>query len=232
MVPHAGISSDQDRGYFTPKLTPNPAKRLGLFIMDTFEAKPHILFILAALTGFLLGLCAGVIAWLAGWGAPWAWFIASWVFSTAVTWLALLGRVLRVAEAVLGVDLDRDGVIGDPNRIRLQPAEVSPTTRIDLIDERDGYQVQRAELPIDPERLALVSYQVQHGAPFSHGLAGAGKPLSRSQYESLRDYMLSRSWLTWRNPYSPKDGLELTLAGRSVVRHYASMIEDLPRLEG
>ena len=108
-----------------------------------------------------------------------------------------------------------------------RPSKVYPTTtriQITASDPAGQFSAGRfADLPISQDDLAKVSQRLIHGASFSHaGLAGPGRPLSRSQYEVLRDAMISRNLCYWINPASHAQGCNLTHAGQSVLKHFTS----------
>ena len=68
--------------------------------------------------------------------------------------------------------------------------------------------------------------RVNAGVGFSHaGLAGPHKPLSRSEFEALRDEFVARGLAVWRNPEAHGQGLELTAAGRGMCRKFAELPE-------
>jgi len=68
-----------------------------------------------------------------------------------------------------------------------------------------------------------VAIKYQACGHFSHAsMAGPGKPLSRSEFESLRDAMIARGLAYWVNEHSTNQGCRLTHAGQAVMRGLAS----------
>ena len=97
------------------------------------------------------------------------------------------------------------------------------TTKIQIVGDASSFQAGRwLDLPCSVQDLAQIAKRLQAGASFSHaGLAGRYRPISRSQYEALRDVMLQRGLLYWINPAAHSQGVELTRAGRAVIRHFS-----------
>ena len=168
----------------------------------------------AMISGIFLGLAAGVL-----WRDIWA-FVIAWALVQAGCWLILLGRWLGAVgrvERLLGIDLNNDGYIGDP-----EPYEPEPV-RIELIQD-SGRRCQFVDLPVSENQLIQLATGIQSGASFSEGqFTGSGAPFSRSEFRSLRDIFLRRDWLAWRNERSKNQGLEFTRAGSAVMRYYASL---------
>lgn len=84
----------------------------------------------------------------------------------------------------------------------------------DYLDLPEGFSV---ELMADVCQRLLRS-----GASFSMGyLSGNGKPLSRSEFELLRDLFIGRGLAVWNNARSKNQGVTLTAPGRAVVKRFA-----------
>lgn len=78
-------------------------------------------------------------------------------------------------------------------------------------------------LPVSPEKLAMVADIYFATGDFTHAaMAGKGKPLSRSNYESLRTEMLRRGLAYKVNPEAENSTVALTLAGITVLRRYTA----------
>lgn len=195
---------------------------------DLNQFKPAIVFplILAALTGS----GSALLAWVIGVWLEWT-RIPLIMVTTAVlvflwTWIWLMRKRLGWIEQLLGIDLNRDGVIGHPSG--------SEPVRVEIIDNQPGGYLRGdfLDLDIDRERLAMLGLLLDRGATFSHAsLAGAGKILSRSEYETLREAWLMAGLVRWVNDRSRNQGLELTGKGRALARGFASMTNDIPTLD-
>ena len=110
---------------------------------------------------------------------------------------------------------------------RFTPSKVYPTTtriQITASDPAGQYSAGRfADLPISIETMRQVAKRINAGASFSHaGLAGPGRPLSRAEFEVLRDEFIARGLAYWRDPGSHSQGCNLTHAGQSVLKHFAA----------
>jgi hypothetical protein len=189
--------------------------------MDNRDLTTDVLIpaVQAGITGVILGMSAGVIAYLAHWEHPGAFLLGGWVVFTAIGWLVFVGRAWRLVERVLGAD-PAPGFIAHTDA----PQQM---TQVELLGDQGGDYLK---IPLDTMRLIAIAYQLEHGASFSHALSGPGRPISRGEYERLRDYFLARGLARWVSPGSRKDGLELSRGGQSLVRYYASMVDDPPTL--
>jgi len=78
-------------------------------------------------------------------------------------------------------------------------------------------------LPIGQKQAGRVFYLLTVGRDLSlASLAGPGKPLSRSEFEALRDELISRGLAAWKNPNYHNQGATLTAAGRAVCKKFAA----------
>jgi hypothetical protein len=188
--------------------------------LHSFTAGVALPGLQAVITGGLLGLAAGMVAGLAGWSRPWAWGLGSWAVVQACTWSALLWRWLDLTkplERVIGLDLDNDGYIGDPEE--LPP----PNVRIELVSP-DKRQTVISHLPCTQAQLVTLSTGLLAGQPFSESeWTGAGRPFSRREFRDLREEMLKRGMLAWRNEQAPSQGMIFTAAGLAAIRYFASL---------
>lgn len=189
----------------------------------TFESEVLIPAVQTFLTGIILGTGAALLAWLAGSEKYLEWGIAVWAATMIISWLMLLGRSWRLIERVLGVDLNNDGIIGEPE---LEPP--LPKVRV-IVDQIDGHAGEFIDLTLEPERLVGVSRSLMEGSTFSHSsLAGPGRPLTRAEYEQLRDEFLRRGLIRWYDDRAHNQGLRLTAKGQALTRHFAQMAPPLP----
>ena len=178
-------------------------------------ALPFGLALGAGLTTFI---AVGLIAWGMRWHVKWAMIAAGVVmFLVMVWWLYWLAKddLLWTIEQVWGADINRDGVIGRP-----QPSE---PWRIILEDDR-GSQVW---LNFDTEELRLkaatVAKLVLNGTSFSEAaLTGSNRPLTRTEFYTLRDLFMFHGLLEWKDPESRTLGTKWTAPGRSMIRALAS----------
>lgn len=97
--------------------------------------------------------------------------------------------------------------------------------QIELRDDSDGLSVRWLDLPegITMEQLIDTGkLLVKNGMNFSHTLSGNGKPLTRKQFEALRDLCLNNNLAQWRNNRAHNQGVELLPPGKSLFRQLAT----------
>jgi hypothetical protein len=125
-------------------------------------------------------------------------------------------RLLWAAEAALGVDLDDDQVVGEP-----EPQDV---LRVELLDRNGGnrHRLRYIDLPGTPEQLATLARGLLNGKGTGQAQwTGAVGPFTRSEYEAIRAAMIERGLAAWTNPDHHNQGWDLTAAGRAIMRRIA-----------
>ena len=151
------------------------------------------------------GLFAFVLA-----AVLWSWSVA-----------ALVGAGVAMA-AWLVFQLPDKKILQRVAESKVYPVE---TTRIEITasDPAGQFSAGRwADLNLSREDLQVLAKRINAGASFSHaGLAGPGRPLTRSQYETLRDEFIARGLAYWRSPAAHAQGVELTRAGRAVMEYFS-----------
>lgn len=136
----------------------------------------------------------------------------------ALAWLVLLidhRSALWNIERVIGADLNRDGFTGPP--------EPPPTTRVEIIEPkpRSHHEIY-LQFDLDPGVLSQFARAAIGGQSLSEASwCGTGNPLSRAQYNHLRDTLITRGLARWRNPAHPRLGWEPTAKGCAVLRELA-----------
>ena len=167
------------------------------------------------ITGLLAGVLLFALGALFAWDSPGALAAIGGISISLLVWWVSV----RQAWRVLGGDLGQVVEIIEPERVRLQ------------LNHQDGQGADWLDLPVELPRMIAISERVLDGGSFSHAsLAGPGRPLSRSEYETLRDVFLARGLASWINPEAHSQGLRLSGKGRAVARGFASMAADLPQL--
>lgn len=173
----------------------------------------------ALITAVLTGFAAGALAaWV---GAPyWGVGFTAAALAALASWLSYRARWAFVMERILGVDLNQDGVIGQPEP-EPPPARAEPV-RIEIIQE-GGRAGDFIELPARPEQLRMLADGLQGGRAFSQSVwTGNSGIFTRSEFEALRAELLRRGLAKWRKEGAPGQGIELTPPGRAVMRRFAS----------
>jgi hypothetical protein len=174
-----------------------------------------VIFLVSALTGLILGLSTLVLTSLARVERPWVYGAGVLVITTSITWLILIRRGIRILEAVLDIDIDQDGWIGNP--------------RIVIMDQRDE-SIQQGwilhELPGGEGKFAELSSGVMNGTPLAERYwTGSRGPYSLTEFRDLRDYLLLRGLLSWQNEFDHRQGLVIKPQGRALIRHYAEYMQ-------
>lgn len=161
----------------------------------------------------LQALITGVVAFLVGIGLclalGWAIRIAlgAGVAITALAWMWLLmdhRRLLRRIKRIVNVDLDRNGYVGEPGeRIRLE------------VSDPEERSISFLDLPLGEERLRSMARLALAGRL---GVRDMRSVMTDTEWARARDELLRAGLVRWRNPREPKLGLELTGAGRAVMK--------------
>jgi hypothetical protein len=183
---------------------------------DTIEGALLIPILQSCMSGTLAGALGGSAATVYGWDDPAAWAVLGGIVTALLTWIIYRGEWRHALNVVLGVT---------------QPDETQPTveypqvTRIEVIsqDPQGAFMAGVwCDIDLPPEQVSQAARRVRDTGSFSHAtLAGPGRPLTRSEYETLRDAFISRGLVTWINPGAHAQGLTLTAAGRAAVRRLA-----------
>jgi hypothetical protein len=162
--------------------------------------------------GFTVLLGAALVCWGLKVPAAGALVAGGLTMSTCALfafWRIWEDRIYQGIETIIGHDLDGDGFVGQPPR----------TVSIE-ISNPDNNNLQYLQIPETLfEKLPMIAHLLRAGKPFSEGaMCGTGRPLSRSEFHSLRDVLFDRGLATWRNPEYPTRGVILTARGKSVMR--------------
>ena len=163
----------------------------------------------AVITAILSGLVAGALAAWLGWPFWGIGFTAAAVAALA-SWLQYRARWAFVLERVLGVDLNHDGFVGEPYA---EPARVEPLRVI--VEEDQGRHVEFIDLPY-PEKLPQLAAGLLAGHTFAQ--ESFNHILKRDKFNTVRDEMIRRGLARWKVPGAPTQGVELTPAGRAVMK--------------
>lgn len=161
---------------------------------------------------------AGAVALYAEWNRPGHVALLGGALAGAWWWLSSLAWWRRLAFPELQVQPVDDNQAVDP--IDTPPVVVQLTSE-------DGRHVQLGYLEgVNNYQLAALAEGLLTGQTFSESTwTGAGRPFSKAQFHHVRREFMKRQWCAWRNPGAPAQGIQLTAAGRAVMRSFAS---DLP----
>ena len=103
-----------------------------------------------------------------------------------------------------------------------------------LILKREDRPNHQAYLPIAQElrrKLPAVAHRIMNGTPFSESaMTGTGRPLTRSEFQMLRDIFLQQQLCAWKDPEHHTLGVRFTGYGRSFLRQEAERSTTPPRI--
>jgi len=178
----------------------------------------------ATITGLVIAIPVLVILLKNRVTDAWYWAAGVWALIQAITWIInqMHWFSLTNIEKLTGIDLNKDGVIGDGKGM---PGESVRTIKINLHEISEGgyVSVTTARFPVDEESMAILAAGLLNGIPFAERYwIGAGKIFSQAQFRDIRSEMLKRGILELANPKSPQQGYQLTRAGRACMRDLAS----------
>lgn len=169
----------------------------------------------AVITGvFFAGVVGGAVL-LSGYGKLGTYLLLGGFGCAFTAWIFLIHHWLKVIE-------HREGIEPEPEPVELvEPGEEPSSVRIELIQNSDGaWRGSFVNLPVSPEKLRLVASALSQGGSLSeNSWCGSGRPFTKRQYHALRQELIERGWLQWRNPNAPAQGLEPSLVGRRVFSY-------------
>lgn len=155
---------------------------------------------------------------MAIWG--WPWWVPPAVFAAvlAVAWFRLLSDSRALLRTIERVESRQE------TRQELTAASV----RLEIHEDR-GRHIQFGHLPADLPTLQTLARGLQGGRPFSFGeWTGSGRLLTRSQFEDIRDWLLSAGYVAWQDEQHRRLGVEFTGRGRALLRALAERSSALP----
>lgn len=211
---------------YTPAIPPTPSRAY----LHTVQAGAWLPFLQATITALVLGIAAASLAFVLNARHPLTWAFIAGGPAWAATWLFLQRHWLRLTamERWTGIDLNRDGVIGEP-----APApEVH--VRLSQIKENGHYQESRFSLPARYDQLrALARGVLRENRPFTHrAWSGPGAPFSDGEFRALRAEMLKRGLIAPASGRDARQGFVLTAVGRRVLERFlespSPTLEDEP----
>lgn len=200
---------------------PPPASYSDRQFLHTYQSAAWVPLVQSTVNALMGSVLTGVALYLFGvslydYPKP---MLLVFALTWAGSWLYLQRRWfnLTALESRLRMDLNGDGAIGKPT----PKSEKEPTViRIQEVKGNGHFQEKRASLPVTEEELIL----------FADGVIHRGRPISR------------RAWTPKRNGFSDDEyrtfqaamirfgiieqvgaGFELTRAGVSVMKYYASL---------
>ena len=179
-----------------------------LFILSSYKTGALLPALQSLLTGVIVAL---VVLALSGESRV---ALLSGGIVAGVAWLFLLSRWLVERQAVFYA------LAPEPVIINEAPEKPEPT----VIHIHEGNETRILVLNVEPEKLRALAYGLERGVPLAEKeWCGSGKTFSVSQFRELRNELLSRKLLRWRNESSPAQGVELSPGGRAFIRYCLSI---------
>jgi hypothetical protein len=182
----------------------------------SFETAVVVPTLQALVSGALVGATGGLAAGMVHWdNALWVWGLTT--FGTAsVLWLAMLDRWQKIQweREFWRPEAPQAQVVQQTNNVE----------RISVDVRQDNRTTTILHLNVSAERLAEVAKLVLNGRPFvERSFCGSNGLLSQTQFREMRDELIQRGLLTWRNPESPQQGTIFEPSGYALMRRLAGV---------
>ena len=197
-----------------PTVAPGTSLRRDVPIRSpSVAADVGVPFLLALASATVTFAAVGIVAIALRWsvGVPavaaalalflvWFWRLMKWE------------SLLWATERITGIDLDRDGAVGEPGRRTVQLEIVRP-------DQPGMFQYLNMPEELFAKLPEVANRLINSGTPFSQSaMTGKGRPLSRNEFNELRDLLVARGAAQWRDEDNPTRGVDLTPYGKAVMR--------------
>ena len=210
--------TDKMEGVFVPLKRESPAGRQHL---HTLTAGAWLPFMQSVITGFIAGLVTLVLAWLFRARSIWTWGGVTGVLAWGLTWYQHQRHwfSLTALEQATGLDLNRDGVIGDPRQV---PPERIITVRMEEVNSDGAWHQQRFDLPATETQMEelAVGILLQHRTFTHREWTGSAAPFSDAEFRDLRRELVKRELIRLTSDKDPRQGFKLTLAGRKMLEQF------------
>lgn len=146
------------------------------------------------------------------------------IFIGVVVWLWMWWKLQLHWFALTAVNMMQDfmddGQLNNSNQPEVTE-EAPKVIRIQLIKE-NGHIGETIDLPADRESLGTLARGLLNGMPFSERFwTGRGKPFSTNTFRALKDAMMKRGLCEYISESDPRQGIQLTDAGRAVMETFA-----------
>lgn len=184
--------------------------------LHTYQAGALLPGLQAFLSGVFFSLVVLGVSLLAGEKQAGIFLLVGGSSCAFLVWLVLLRHWLRLVDFQAGFQ-------PAPKVQVIEPAEHQSSVSIRLFEEQNTYwRGDFLELPATHQQLRLLASGVVSGSSLAENAwCGANKPFSKAQFQELRQALLERGWLQWRNQKAPAQGCEVTHVGRRVFSYLA-----------
>jgi hypothetical protein len=171
----------------------------------------------AGITGFLIAVALTVVVGITRLSLPvhkFELFAGIWAVATLVAWLMFRQRWQHVIETVLGVDINRDGHIGDPPEPEIIEVHVT---------EEEGRHLSNFDLPYQ-DRLTDLARGILKGKPFTEEqwTPRHKNGFSKPEFVELRKQFIAREMAAWKDEAAHDQGVVFTRKGMAILRALAA----------
>ena len=176
--------------------------------LHSLQSAVYVPFLQSAASGLFIAVAVCGVAVLLHWRISVA-LLAAAGLGASVCWVFLLWHWLKLTTPTPPVQLVEDWQ-------ETPQAETYPVIRVEVKRENT---LTFIDLPVSDTQLSRLAAGVLDGAPLAESQwCGRGRPFSRGQFAQLRQELLTRGLAVWRNDAAPAQGVELTAAGRAVLK--------------
>lgn len=176
----------------------------------------------ALVTGILVWIITALVFYKQG---AQDWYFWATIFAVLVIFgqwlfgLAIWQRLIRLVELHAQVDIDQDGMVGEPAITQTAPTSV----RVEFTESSGGGFGSTAfiDLPY-PDRLPALASGLISGRGFTVANwvgQSRGRLFTPGEFVELRGIFLDHKWIAPNNPHDETRGYSLTKAGAAVMRN-------------
>jgi len=186
--------------------------------LHTLEAGAWLPGVQSAISGVLAFVVVLAVALSGRWRSAFTWSVVAGVVASGLTWLYLVRHWLSLTglERLTGLDLDNDGIIGEPKNAESSIQEIR--VRVSEVTEGGNYKESIYALPLDSGQLSALAAGMAEGLPLAESAwCGRGRPFSQREFRTLRAELTRRGLVALANPKDARQGYILTVAGRHVM---------------
>ena len=182
----------------------------------TVSADVVVPFLQALVTGLMTTLVAVVPVYFLR--LPFQVTLLAGGIALCMTWLYLLADHRKSLWSHERYERDIEQPVAPSLIDQARPKEV----KVKLAVNESTGRMRFGHLPIDHERLCSMARALKNGRSFSvSAWSGRGKLLSRSEFETLRDWLLDSNYAQWRDDHNRNLGVEFTSRGEAFWRALA-----------
>jgi hypothetical protein len=212
--------TDKMEGVFVPLKRESPAGRQHL---HTLTAGAWLPFMQSIITGFIAAMVTLVLTYNLRARSPWLWSGSLGVIAWGLTWLQHQRHwfSLTSLEQATGLDLNRDGVIGEPAQV---PEKRIIHIRMEQIGLDKSWHQVDFDLPaaITEAQMEELSIGIllQHQSFAHREWTGKDGPFSDGEFRDLRRELIKREMIRLTSDKDAHQGFHLTLAGRKMLEQF------------